>query len=388
MIDASRTESREIAALSTESNERRLPRLRRGWAKWLLALVVVVMFGWVSSSSNDVTAAFDPESTEPNGTRALALLLERFGSSIEQSDEPKGTTAVVFVDNLTRKESDALRTWVRDGGTLVVADPGSQLLDVEQSGEDVLRQPRTLRARCDSELVAGIQEIEPERRGQYAVFESKPLTTSCFAATDGSFMQVDRLGDGRIVAIGGGNIFTNAALGDADNSVLAMNLLHSPGGGPVTFVETSDVTTSGEETLGDLIAPQVHEMVWQLVIAGLLLIFWRSRRVGKPVTENAPVELPGSQLTVAVGNLLHNADRTDGAARALRADLRKTIAELLGVTPDTDPSLLCAIVSERTGVDRARLLEVIVDSPVNSSRELVDLAQRIEAVHREVANAR
>lgn len=366
----------------------RVLRPRRSWWGWAIAIVVMVAFGLTMATRQPINSAFDVDSNEPMGTRALVMLLERFGGTVSVDNQPHGDTAILFRDDLTQTETSTIARWVREGGTLIVADPMSSFLDAQIGGANAFRQPHHLTPQCDSELTMGVERIEPQRHNSYDVFEREPFTTSCFPATGGSFMTESRLDSGRVVALGSGTIFTNGQLGEVDNSVLAMNLLLSSESSTITVLETRDVTTSGDEELGDLIPESVNALIWQITIAGVLLMLWRARRVGKPITEPQQVELPGSQLTVAVGNLMQNAGQIDGAAQILRADLRRSIGELIGMNPNTDIELLAAAVSERTGVDKTLLLYALIDRPVASSRDLVDLAQTIEGLHREVSNAR
>ena len=59
----------------------------------------------------------------------------------------------------------------------------------------------------------------------------------------------------------------------------------------------------------------------QLLIAFVVFALWRGRRLGRPVAEVQPVEIAGSELVVAVGNLLQKAGRPEIAAERLRSDL-------------------------------------------------------------------
>ena len=53
----------------------------------------------------------------------------------------------------------------------------------------------------------------------------------------------------------------------------------------------------------------------------MVFALWRARRLGRPVAEVQPVEIAGSELVVAVGNLLQKSGRPETAAERLRSDL-------------------------------------------------------------------
>ena len=78
----------------------------------------------------------------------------------------------------------------------------------------------------------------------------------------------------------------------------------------------------------------------QLVGAFVLFVWWRSRRLGPPVSERLPVEIAGSELVAAVGDLLRRRGNPQRAAATVRADTRRVLAERLGLGPDPAPGAL------------------------------------------------
>ena len=76
-------------------------------------------------------------------------------------------------------------------------------------------------------------------------------------------------------------------------------------------------------------------------MAALLLALWRARRLGRPVAEPVPVELAGSELTAAVGDLMARGHRREAAAAGLRDGVRRALgragaAEPQALEPLTD----------------------------------------------------
>jgi hypothetical protein len=124
----------------------------------------------------------------------------------------------------------------------------------------------------------------------------------------------------------------------------------------------------------------------QLLAALAAVALWRARRLGRPVTEDQPVHVAGSELTVAVGNLLARAGRRDAAASGLRADLRRWLGERLGLGRTAPANHLAAATAARAGVPVERVLAVITDQPVADDAALVELAQQIEQVRQEVVH--
>jgi hypothetical protein len=125
-------------------------------------------------------------------------------------------------------------------------------------------------------------------------------------------------------------------------------------------------------------------MLWQLAIAFLLFALWRARRLGRVVPESQPVELPASELVVAVGNLLQQAGHQEAAGNLLRDDLRRSLAERLGLGPGAPPEQVAEVAALRTGIPAARLLHVLRPASIDSSDDLLVLAVEAESLRREV----
>jgi hypothetical protein len=135
-------------------------------------------------------------------------------------------------------------------------------------------------------------------------------------------------------------------------------------------------------------APRVKEGLIELVVALVLLALWRARRLGRPVIETPAVELAGSELVVAVGNLLHQGGRLADAGSTLRATLRRAIVEQLGVPPTATAEAMATVVAARTGLDRDLILATAAGPPPTSEAELVTLAGHADTIRQEMAHAR
>src|SRR5271155_2257541 len=102
----------------------------RAVALGLLAVLAVVAFWVLAGSPKSAPTPYSPSSTAPNGAKALALLLSELGDKVNTSGllpaAGKGVALVLYdqLDGSTRAE---VTTWVKRGGTLVVADPMSPL---------------------------------------------------------------------------------------------------------------------------------------------------------------------------------------------------------------------------------------------------------------------
>ncbi len=366
-------------------------KLARNRAFWVVVVCLIILLFAVPNGGDGNTESYSVNSAEPDGLKAMVLMEDQLGVKVQEgtSLSSSNDVALLLNDILTRDQQQQLSRWVNAGGVLISADPSSDLNPVMGADSPPV-QTRELVPNCSSPFVDGVERIRPVDDRSYSLFATDSEATTCFVGRGrGAFMAVSKEGLGTIVQLGGPEIFTNGQLGDVDNSVLIANLLASgSNGGVVALKPDLTAAPSGDKTIGDLISDGVKQGIWQLAVAAVVLAFWRSRRLGKPVHEPQPVELPGSALVVARGDLLQHAKQAGGAARAMRADLKRTLAELMGLSSNVAPEIVAQLVSQRTGIDERRLLSVLLDGPVPSDETLLALAQAIEDVKREVSHAR
>jgi hypothetical protein len=128
----------------------------------------------------------------------------------------------------------------------------------------------------------------------------------------------------------------------------------------------------------------VKRALLQLAVAFVLYALWRAVRLGRPVREDQPVEVAGSELVAAVGRLLERTHAPGAAAETLRAELRRALRARLGVPPSADVHQLAAVVAARSGADVDRVLAAIDDRPVTTDAELVTVARAVSSIHQEV----
>jgi hypothetical protein len=91
---------------------------------------------------------------------------------------------------------------------------------------------------------------------------------------------------------------------------------------------------------------------------------------------------------VAVGNLFQRAKGRGQAAGLLTDDLRRSLAERLGLPPSTPADLVADAVAERTGIPRERVLRTLTRTTPRDEAELVALSQAIDTIRREVTRVR
>ncbi len=352
---------------------------------WLLVIAGLAVVAVVAGApSNPAGGTLDPTSTSETGTKALVELLDSFGASVDTSaSEPSDDTdvAVLFVDTLDETHTDSLDAWVRAGGTLVVADPFSSLSPSVDGPIGAFGVAPALDAQtCDIAALQDAARIDPGASVRYDVAEDQ----SCFGDGLVAYVVSRAEGEGRIIAVGGTDLFTNARLDQADNAVVATRLLVPDAGTHVALLAPGSGDGSSDRSLTDVLNLGVRLALAQLFVSFLVYAWFRARRLGRPVIESQPVEIAGSELVLAVGQLLQQTKRPQHAAYLLRVDVRRRLAERLGLAPDVPIDVLVDAVVGRTDVEPEKVWQALGDGPVADDHALLELAQNLEAVRQEV----
>lgn len=367
------------------------PRTRR-LLPWLLVLGGLVVVALVAGAPREESGTpLDPGSTAPSGTKALVELLRSFGAQVDTDATAltdRTDVALLLVDNYDPVATDALEAWVRAGGTLVVADPFSTLApDVDGATGSFGVGPPLDAQRCDVDALLDVGTIEPGGAVRFEVGESD---RSCFGDGTAAYVVEQARGAGRIVAVGGPDLFTNEQLGAADDAVLATRLLVPTDGTRTAILQPAAGfgDDGADRSLGDVLGQGVRLAILQLVVAFVVYAWYRARRLGPPVLEPQPVEIDGSELVVAVGQLLQQAKRPQHAADLLRADTRRRLGERLGLPVDASPSVLADVVAGRTDIDPDQLRRLLADAPVADDAALLELARNLDSLRQEVLHGR
>jgi len=370
-----------------------------GTAVGIGAVVIALLLIGVLTANTRSDEPFDPSSTSPNGTKAMVELARGHGASVDvPSSFPAGDfdVAVLFEDIVPSEQVEDVRAWVREGHTLVVTDPYSEFTPLAaQSGTPHGGGAVSLtvdRGRC---TIDALQNVDRLNRGAATGFDAMFRDTRrdvCFAGDDGAFIVLEPEGKGQIVSIASGLPFTNRYLGRDDNAVLAADLF-APRPGYRVAVLTGAAFGPGAggggggdviASLGRVISTGVRLLMLELLVAVVVYAFARGRRLGRPVAEPQPVQIAGSELVSAVGNLLQQTREPGNAAAVLRADVRRQLANRLGVPLDAPPTVLAELIAQRTGRERDAVVALLADQPVSTERDLVALAQEIDVVRQEV----
>jgi hypothetical protein len=351
-----------------------------------LAVVLLVLIALAAPATRNDGDPLDPTSTSATGTKAAVELAGRLGADVEVvSDIPADDVdvALMFEDLTADAVVGDLQDWVAAGHTLVIADPASQLTPpAELEGVDPFEDSASIaNLSCDANRPEGLDDLAVlEAFGTVARFEVPAGARSCFDDGTGAVVVVEQLGDGLLVSVGTPWVFTNDALDQGDNAGLFAALaVPDPGTRLAILVAGPELEPAASD--GSLGLPTgVVLGLAQLIVAFVVYCLFRARRLGKPVPEDPPVVIAGSELVRAVGGLLEHTGARDRAATSLRRSARRRLAGAFGLPAAAGSDAVVSAVSARTALDRERLSVALSDGPVADDGALAALSRELDDI--------
>lgn len=362
----------------------------------LVILLVALVIGVARTRS--VGGRLDPRGTNDTGARALATLLTDRGVPVRRATEPAsltdgaGSRTVVFVPFPDVVAGEALR---RLGdlsvGTVVLVGPESDALG------DVTGEVQRDGARPEDVVEPGCSDSAAQAAGAALTGGNLYRTGSgdvCYAGDAdgrrGAVVTGRTRGGARLVVLGTATAFTNDALDEDGNAALGLNLLGADGSADeVRWLVPTPGSALDEDDSGGF-ASILPDWIWpaavQLLVAGLLLVLWRGRRLGPPVTEPLPVVVRAAEAVEGRARLYRRARARDRAADALRAGALARLVPRLGIDAgvggDPAPVAVVAAVAGRTRRPDAEVHAALYGPAPVDDAGLVALSETLDSMVR------
>jgi hypothetical protein len=360
----------------------------------LLALAVLMI------TTTRRTGYLDPAAVDPSGSRAVANVLSDQGvqvidvrTSADVAASARGATVLVTDSTLltTTMVSDVLEA----GPTrLVLVDPlpGSPALERLAAGTDIVD-------------VAGADAVEPgcrwepaQRAGRAALpgsrYDARTWIRSgaaCYDRPESAALVVipERAGRPEVVLLGSAHPLTNEGFDEQGNAALALSLLGSRPDLVWWRPTPSDPALAGQAgvSITELVPPWVVPVLLQVLVAVALVAWWRSRRLGRLVTEPLPVVVRSGETTAGHARLLHANHARAEAATHLRARARERIRVRLGLPPGASGMRLAVAAAGRSGRAPEQVGALLYGPEPTTDAQLVALGHDLEALMVEVGGA-
>jgi hypothetical protein len=376
-------------------------RSRRRWraARWVVAgaaaLLLAALVLAVMRPPGSVIP-YDPENSRPDGSRALAQVLDRQGVQVEHvtrvadalaAVEPGTTLLVTPAPYLLPEQVDALAAVDAD---VVLAGADDGLLRAA-TGDQVQRTPwregpaSPVEPACDlpAAVAAGPSQLQP---GLEAV---APGVTTCWPDDQGASVLAALERDGRsVVAVDDAALLRNDAVLTEGNAALALHLLGAHERLVWLVPDPADSTVEESSTPdsapGTVLPDWFGTVLWWALLVALVVVLWRGRRLGRLVAEQLPVIVPSAESTRGRARLYRRARSRGHAAAGLRAATAQAVALRLGLPRSSVPETVVDAVVRATGRDPREVADLIYGPPPADDAALSELARRLDTLESEV----
>ena len=147
---------------------------------------------------------------------------------------------------------------------------------------------------------------------------------------------------------------------------------------------------ASQQTLTSLMPSWIWWALLQLLLAVLLVAYWRGRRLGAVVTEQLPVTVRAAETVEGHARLYRRANAHGRAAELLRKATASRLAGYFGVPAARahgDPSILVAPVAARLNVTADLIADLLTGQAPESEAELVLLADHLDQLEQEVRSS-
>lgn len=283
--------------------------------------------------------------TSPEGLAAYASLLAAYDHPVRRVREPPGerpldpsdTAVLLDPGALPSQDVDALREFVREGGRLVVGGESSDFwLDLLLDRPPGWSSSEVRRARPIVPVpeTAGVEEVEAEGPG---VWRDAGQALPVIAGDGGSTVAVANVGRGRVVLLADPSPLQNRLLDHADNSALGLAVAGARGR-TVDFLEG----VHGYEPATGLAAiPWSWRLaLGGLIVAALVLMLARGRRLGPPEAESRELAPPRRAYVESLAALLSRTKRPAEAVEPVRTEAKRLLTQRGQLDDDPDEEAL------------------------------------------------
>jgi hypothetical protein len=363
---------------SVSPDARAVWRTTRGPAAILLVIITAgVVIALVRGGNTG--GALDPRSVTPDGSRALARLLEAQGvriSLVQNTSEVNatlpGSPATLLITHPERLRPERVTALRSQAAELVLIAPPASTAS-------------TLGLRVDGENP--VEDREPSC--------SVPAANAAGVATLGGLRFTGSTVDlcygrslarsGTVTVFGAATPLTNGSLAKQGNAALSMRLLGQHERLIWYLPSLADATARpGQRPLIDLLPSGWKFGALQVAIAVACFALWRARRLGPVVTEPLPVVVRAAETVEGRARLYRRAGAADHAALALRQASRDRLLPRLGLLRDATPEAVVAAVAERTGRPGQAVWELLYGPPPRTDADLVRLADSLDALENQI----
>jgi hypothetical protein len=382
------------------------PVVRTGTGKrrallWPLLVVVLVGISILATAALTHTSQekeYDLDSAYETGSRALAQILRDRGVDVRQIDTPDQleetdadtTVVVVLSEILGPDELDRLAALPSD---LVLIAPDLPAVSALAPFAEVagrLPDEGPVSPRCQDSDAEAAGDITG---GGIVYRRTDPQATLCYPQGEDYLDEAGFLLRGQdrgrtVTVLGQAAAVRNEYLGSEGNAALVLRVMGEherllwfrPD--PLAMSDNSAVTTS------DLLPDWVRWVPLQLLVAIVVTIVWRARRLGPLVTEPLPVIVRAAETQEGRARLYRQVRARRRAAATLRTATARRVVALLDLPVRAGPDEVSAAVAALTGWSVNDVRWTLFGPEPTDDAQILRLANDLDDVERAASRGR
>ncbi|MEN3332979.1 MAG: hypothetical protein V7641_2344 [Blastocatellia bacterium] len=374
---------------------------------FLVALNFLFFVDTQTAQEDEQTGNRSSYRTTLYGTKAFYTLLEETGYPVTRLEKPYneitdrddiGTLVLIALpdDNSPGKvEFEALNDWLERGKQIIIIDQtvhlNKELGDIEANtlfalpkSEVKLLQP-TRYTFAVEHVKTGDAATRIRLNSHNAVYHIGDDTGALLADT--------KFKEGRVIFLTDPYIVANNGIKQADNCILALNLLAERPPGKIAFDEFHHgygSRVAGEGVLAYFRGTPVPWLFWQGVLIAALVAYSFGRRFARPLPLRRERRTTNLEFVSSMATITRLARATDLAMQNVYWDFRKRLCRYSGLPSNVDSAQLAAKAARRARLNEqelARLLTVcdqVSRGRSVSDAELLKLVTRIREIESQV----
>jgi hypothetical protein len=368
--------------------------------------VVIVALNFVffvdnrATEEDEITGDRSSYRATPYGTMAFYTLLQESGYSVERFEKPftelkdrePGTLIIIAPPEIHapgEDEFEALNKWVEAGGLLIIVD---REINVRVGDAAINTEPASsksgVHALQPTHFTRGVQRVELSELATRVRIDSRSATYHI--GDDGAAVLADaRVGKGRVVLLTDPYVVSNRGISQADNVILALNLLAELPTGKIAFDEYHHgygATSTGGGLMAYFRGTPVPWMMAQAGLTAALVVYSYGRRFGRPIPLRRERRTTNLEFVSSMANISRLARATDLAMQNIYPEFRNRLCRFSGVPARTENAQLVTAAVRRARLDERDLAtliercEAVAHGSQVSESELLKLVTRIREI--------
>jgi hypothetical protein len=305
----------------------------------------------------------------PFGTRAFFTLLGESGYKVARFEKPftelkdhePGTLIVIAppkIHNPSEEEFSALIKWVEAGGLLIIVD---REIDVTIGDATVHTETAIatspVRPLQPTLFTRNVERVTLSEHATRVRVDSRAATYHI--GDDQAAVLADaQVGKGRMVLLTDPYVIANNGISQADNVMVALNMLAERPAGKIVFDEYHHgygASSTGGGLMSYFRGTPVPWMMFQAGLIAVLVVYSYGRRFGRPVPLRSERRTTNLEFVSSMANITRLAQASDLAMQNIYSEFRKRLCRFSGVPARIENDKLAAIAARRAALDEREL---------------------------------